>query len=212
LGNPVDEKVGIALLKRVAAKDRKAFEEFYYLYAEGFGRFLMKMLKQHEWVDEAVNDVMLTIWQSADHYEPERGRLSTWLFGIAHNKGLKLLERNGRHREESLEDYALEIDSDEGIAHDTYDSASPSSSSPERVVMGWELGDAMSWAFEKLSPDHQAVIELCFTEDFSYQEIAEIMGCPLNTVKTRLFHARKRLAEMLARRGFSLSDQVKMEI
>ena len=209
MGNPVDEKIGVALLKRVAAKDRKAFEEFYYLYAEGFGRFLMKMLKQHEWVDEAVNDVMLTIWQIADRYDPERGRLSTWLFGIAHNKGLKLLERNGRYREESIEDYPVEIDSDEEIA---YSSAIPSSSDPERTVMGWELGNAISWAFEKLSPDHQAVIELCFSEDFTYQEIADIMDCPLNTVKTRLFHARKRLAEMLARKGFSLSDQVKMEI
>jgi RNA polymerase sigma-70 factor, ECF subfamily len=212
LGNPVDEKVGIALLKRVVAKDRKAFEEFYYLYAEGFGRFLMKMLKQHEWVDEAVNDVMLTIWQIADRYDPERGRLSTWLFGIAHNKGLKLLERNRRYREESLEDYPVEIDRDEETVDSSYGSAIPSNSEPERVVMGWELGDAMSWAFEKLSPDHQAVIELCFSEDFTYQEIADIMDCPLNTMKTRLFHARKRLAEMLARKGFSLSDQVKMEI
>lgn len=212
MGNPVDETAGIALLQRIAAKDRKAFEEFYYLYAEGFGRFLMKMLKKHEWVDEAVNDLMLTIWQTADHYDPEKGRLSTWLFGIAHNKGLKQLERNRRYREESLEAHSVEIDSDEERGDGRYDSALPLCAEPERVVMGWELGDALSWAFEKLSPDHQAVIELCFTEDFTYQEIADIMGCPLNTVKTRLFHARKRLTEMLARKGFSLSDQVKMEI
>ncbi len=212
MSNPIDETVGIALLKRIAAKDRKAFEEFYYLYAEGFGRFLMKMLKQHEWVDEAVNDVMLTIWQTADRYDPERGRLSTWLFGIAHNKGLKLLERNRHYREESLEDYPVEIDGDDEAVGRAYSSAIPSNSEPESVVMGWELGDAMSWAFEKLSPDHQAVIELCFSEDFTYQEIADIMDCPLNTVKTRLFHARKRLAEMLARKGYSLSDQVKMTI
>ncbi len=212
MGDSVDEAVGIALLKRVATKDRKAFEEFYYLYAEGFGRFLMKMLKRSEWVDEAVNDVMLTIWQRADSYDPEKGRLSTWLFGIAHNKGLKLLECNGRYREESLEDYPIDIDGDEEIANGAYDTALPSSSEPERVVMGWELGDALSWAFAKLSPDHQAVIELCFSEDFTYQEIAVIMDCPLNTVKTRLFHARKRLADMLARKGFSLSDQVKMEL
>lgn len=211
-GNPVDNKIGVALLKRIAMKDRKAFEEFYYLYAENFGRFLMKILHNPEWVDEAVNDVMLTIWQSADRYDPERGKLSTWLFGIAHNKGLKLLERNGRHREEALEDYELELDSDEELTHDAYGVDTASSSEPERVVMGWELGDAMSWAFSKLSPDHQAVIELCFTEDFSYQEIAEIMECPINTVKTRLFHARKRLADMLARKGFALSDQIQVEI
>jgi RNA polymerase sigma-70 factor, ECF subfamily len=212
LGKLVDENVGISLLKRITEKDHKAFEEFYYLYAEGFGRFLMKMLKQHEWVDEAVNDVMLTIWQLADRYDPEKGRLSTWLFGIAHNKGLKILERNGRYREESLDDYAVEIDNNEDLVDGSYGSVTMSNSEPERVVMGWELGDAMSWAFDKLSHDHQTVIELCFTEDFTYLEIADIIDCPINTVKTRLFHARKRLAEMLARKGFSLSDQVKIEV
>jgi RNA polymerase sigma-70 factor, ECF subfamily len=212
LAKPVDDALGIALFKRIAVKDRKAFEEFYYLYAEGFGRFLMKMLKQQDWVDEAVNDVMLTIWQSAERYDPERGRLSTWLFGIAHNKGLKILERNGRHREESLEDYAGEVDSNGDDAPEHYHSAVSASSEPERVVMGWELGDAMTWAFSKLSADHLAVIDLCFGEDCSYQEIADIVGCPINTVKTRLFHARKHLAELLARKGFSLPEQGKVLI
>jgi RNA polymerase sigma-70 factor, ECF subfamily len=210
--NSVDETQGITLLKRIAAKDRKSFEEFYYLYAEGFGRFLMKMLKHHDWVDEAVNDVMLTVWQSAERYDPEKGRLSTWLFGIAHNKGLKMLERTGRRREESIDDYLGVIDGEDEEASTFFDTASPSASGPERVVMGWELGDAMTWAFSKLSADHLAVIELCFREDCSYQEIADIMGCPLNTVKTRLFHARKRLAELLARKGFALPEQGKVTV
>ncbi|MDD5633513.1 MAG: sigma factor-like helix-turn-helix DNA-binding protein, partial [Methylococcales bacterium] len=137
---------------------------------------------------------------------------STWLFGIAHNKGLKLLERNGRCREESLEDSAVEIDNNENMVDYTYGSFITANSEPERVVMGWELGDAMSWAFSKLSTDHLAVIELCFREDCSYQEIADIMDCPLNTVKTRLFHARKRLAELLARKGFTLPEQGKVTV
>jgi RNA polymerase sigma-70 factor, ECF subfamily len=207
LAKTVDEGQGKELLKRIAAKDRKAFEEFYFLYAEGFGRFLMKLLKQKEWVDEAVNDVMLAVWQSAEHYDPERGRLSTWLFGIAHNKGLKILERNGRRREEYLDDLLFEMDSDGDNDSAPYESVTRTSSEPERAVMGWELGDAMIWAFSKLSADHLVVIDLCFGEDYSYQEIADIVGCPLNTVKTRLFHARKRLAELLARKGFSLSEQ-----
>lgn len=212
MANPVDETLGIGLLKRIAAKDRKAFEEFYYLYAQGFGRFLMKMLKQRDWVDEAVNDVMLTVWQLAERYDPERGRLSTWLFGVAHNKGLKILERARRQQEDSLEEYPGEIDSEEEDASDAYDCAAPSASGPERVVMGWELADAMSWAFLKLSANHRSVIELCFTEDRSYQEIADIMGCPINTVKTRVFHARKRLAELLARKGFSPPERGKVAI
>lgn len=212
MAKTVDEAHGKELLKRITEKDRQAFEEFYYLYAEGFGRFLMKMLKKQDWVDEAVNDVMLTIWQSADRYEPERGRLSTWLFGIAHNKGLKILERLGRHREESLEDYPGEVDSDDFDDGGFNRAAAYPTSEPERLVMGWELGDAMSWAFSKLSVDHLTVIDLCFGEDYSYQEIAEIVGCPINTVKTRLFHARKNLAELLASKGFSLPEQGKVMV
>lgn len=209
---PVNDALGKALMQRIAAKDRKAFEEFYYLYAEGFGRFLMKILKQKEWVDEAVNDVMLTVWQSAERYDPEQGRLNTWLYGIAHNKALKILERLRRHKEEALDGNVHEIDSDEENDASAYHTESSPTSEPERVVMGWELGDAMSWAFSKLSSDHQTVIELCFTENCSYQEIADIMGCPINTVKTRLFHARKRIAELLAHKGFSLPTQGEVEI
>jgi RNA polymerase sigma-70 factor, ECF subfamily len=207
--NPGNDARGAALLKRIADKDQKAFEEFYYLYSGGFGAFLMKMLKRQEWVDEAVNDVMLSVWQLADRYDPERGRLSTWLFGIAHNKGLKVLERLGRQREVQLEEPEREPDRDAGEETGTYEMLGVATFGPERVVIGWELGDAMSWAFSRLSADHRAVLELCFCEDCSYQEIADIMDCPINTVKTRLFHARKRLGELLAGKGITLPEQGK---
>ena len=75
---------------------------------------------------------------------------------------------------------------------------------PERTVLGWELGQAMAWALDQLSPDHRAVIELTFGEERSYPEIAQILDCPLNTVKTRMFHARKKLAQLLAQRGHAV--------
>ena len=70
--------------------------------------------------------------------------------------------------------------------------------------MGRQIGEALEWALEQLSAEHRAVIELAFGEDCSYAEIAAIVECPVNTVKTRVFHARKRLAELLARRGRSM--------
>jgi RNA polymerase sigma-70 factor (ECF subfamily) len=206
LASSVDEKIGIDLIKRISAKDRKAFEEFYYLYAEGFGRFLMKMLKNPDWVDEAVNDVMLTVWQTAERYNADLGRLSTWLFGIAHNKGLKTLERYARNRDTVLSEFSVPDDDDETASEQIIDKAQPTHVGPEQTVMGWQLGEAMSWAFDRLSQDHQTVIELCFSEGFSYEEMATIMDCPVNTVKTRLFHARKRLSDMLARKGYHFAD------
>jgi DNA-directed RNA polymerase specialized sigma24 family protein len=67
--------------------------------------------------------------------------------------------------------------------------------------MHWDLSRLLVQALESLSPEHRAVVELTFYEGFSYQEIAAIMGCPVNTVKTRMFYARKRLVQVLAGLG-----------
>jgi RNA polymerase sigma-70 factor (ECF subfamily) len=197
------ERQNFVLLQRIANQDRKAFETLYFDYSPRIGKFLMKLLKNRDLVDEAVNDVMLAVWQNAGRYDPGQGKLSTWLFGIAHNKSLKILERQRRYqREEPLEsqlpsvtEYGQEEFSlPESMAVDT----------PERTVLGWEIGDNLLWAMEQLSVDHRAVIELAINERCSYQEIALITGCPVNTVKTRMFHARKHLMELLARRGFAV--------
>ena len=191
---------GKALMLKIAANDRKAFEAFYFLYAERIGGYLNKMLKRHDWVDEAVNDVMLAVWQSAERFDPDRGKISTWLFGIAHNKGLKFFERAGRRKEMQLVDNADEfLDGEEDESNDFEPVHAPSN--PEQQVMGWQLGEALTWALSMLSEDHRCVIELSFKNGCSYQEIAEVMGCPENTVKTRMFHARKHLAEHLTHKG-----------
>lgn len=196
----------LLLMRRIAGKDSKAFENLYYDYAPRIGKFLMKLLKCRELVDEAMNDVMLTIWQNAGRFDPEKGRLSTWLFGIAHNKGLKLLERQRRYRvEETLESGTsclIENEQDEPAA--LY--ALVDTDNPERIILGWEIGDNLLWALEQLTAEHRVVIELTFNEHCSYQEIAIITGCPVNTVKTRMFHARKKLAEFLALCGHSVGS------
>lgn len=201
-----EDSRGKQLMKKIAAKDRKAFEAFYYLYAERIGAYLTKMLQRHDWVDEAVNDVMLTVWQSAERFDPERGKLTTWLFGIAHNKGLKFLERSSRRKEVSLAENADEFIDDDMTESTAVGPEEQATTSPERQLMGWELGQALGWALSKLSDEHRCVIELCFNNGCSYQEIAEIMQCPENTVKTRMFHARKRLAEHLQRKGFNPAE------
>ncbi|MGH8615202.1 MAG: RNA polymerase sigma factor, partial [Gammaproteobacteria bacterium] len=65
-------------------------------------------------------------------------------------------------------------------------------------ILGWELGRELVAALERLSPKHRAVIELTFVEGLSYPQIASLAGCPENTVKTRMFHARRRLAQLLS--------------
>jgi len=196
--------VDLELMRAVAGKDRHAFKVLYERYAPRIGAYLMKLLKRPELVDEAVNDAMLAVWQYADRFDPEQGRLLTWLFGIAHNKGLKTLRSAGRSRAEVSFDLLSQTTLDEAEEREESPQAI-APHNPERTVLGWELGQAMAWALDQLSPDHRAVIELTFGEERSYPEIAEILDCPLNTVKTRMFHARKKLAQLLAQRGHAVS-------
>ncbi len=189
------------LIRAVARKDRQAFKQLYDHYAPRIGSYLLKFLKQPELVDEAVNDTMLAVWQNADRFDSAAGQLSTWLFGIAHHKGLKVLRQTGKFRADQSFDTLPPVVLDEAEdREDAPQAAAPHG--PEQTVMGWELGGVLKWALDQLSPEHRSVIELTFGEERSYPEIAEIVGCPLNTVKTRMFHARKKLAQLLARRGY----------
>ncbi|MEH6874880.1 MAG: sigma-70 family RNA polymerase sigma factor [Candidatus Competibacter sp.] len=191
----------LELMRAVASQNRNAFKTLYERYAPRLGSYLLKLLKQPERVDEAVNDVMLAVWQNADRFDPAQGRLLTWLFGIAHHKGLKALRHAGRSRAEVSFNALSPPDNDREEPKEALLAVEPHHHHPECTVMGWELGRALTWALDRLSPEHRAVIELTFGEERSYLEIAGIMDCPVNTVKTRMFHARKKLAHLLAQCG-----------
>ena len=188
----------LALIRAVAQRNRQAFEALYCRYAPRLGRYLSRLLRQRELVEEVLNDVMLVVWQSAARYDPASARLSTWLFGIAHHKALKALARRSRQSAEiPLESAGVDADDPDHPA------SAPCPHNPERIAMGRELGRALESALAALSAEHRAVIELAFGQDCSYEEIATITGCPVNTVKTRMFHARKRLAQLLAAQDYA---------
>jgi len=176
----------LVLIRRVAAKDRQAFETLYYRYAQRLYRYLSTLIRQRELVEEALNDTMLVVWQNASRFN-NASRLSTWMFGIAHNKALKALARSSNDVAD-----VPPATRDEWIDGDN----------PEGAMMRQELGKTLARAIETLSPEQRAVVELTYYHEHSYQEIAEITGCPVNTVKTRMFHARRRLAQLLAGLGW----------
>jgi RNA polymerase sigma-70 factor, ECF subfamily len=194
-----DQLLDLELIRAVAGRDRRAFERLYYRHSPLLGRYLMRLLREQEAVEEVLNDVMLVVWQSAARYDPAVARLSTWLFGIAHNKALKVFaRRRTASNEVQLEPLDVEADvetdaDDPGTGLDAHD--------PERTLAARQLGRLLASALEELSSEHRCVIELAFGEDYSYQEIATITDCPLNTVKTRMFYARKRLADILKKWG-----------
>jgi RNA polymerase sigma-70 factor (ECF subfamily) len=173
------------LMRRVATGDRQAFEMLYHRYAGPLAGYLTKLLRQREVVEEVLDDVMLVVWQNAARFDPT-SRFSTWLFGIAHHKAMKA---RGRSANKPLPLPPLQDDADSDQEN------------PERVLTEQERGRTFVQALESLSPEQRAVVELTFYHACSYQEIAEITGCPVNTVKTRMFHARRRLAQYLEALG-----------
>jgi RNA polymerase sigma-70 factor (ECF subfamily) len=177
----------VELIRDVAKGDRSAFETLYYRHAARLRRYLVTMLRQPEAVDETLNDVMFAIWRSAARFDPSIGRPTTWFLAIAHNKVLDVF---AQRRIRSAE-----------IAFDPLDVNPHDPDTPQRTLLARELGEFLSDALALLSVEHRTVIELAFGQDCSYQEIASIAGVPVNTVKTRMFHARRHLADILRRQG-----------
>jgi RNA polymerase sigma-70 factor (ECF subfamily) len=141
------------------------------------------MTRRPHLVEEIVNDTMLVVWFKANTFNL-RSKVSTWIIGIALRKSLKALER-----------------ADDAIAFDPDSVVSPAESGPEGQLLRQELRTRLIDALASLSPEHRAVIELTFFEGHTYREIAAIAGCPVNTVKTRMFYARRALKASLADRG-----------
>jgi RNA polymerase sigma factor (sigma-70 family) len=177
----------LTLLRRVATKDRKAFETLYHLYYRRLFGYLLKVTRRVELVEEVLNDVMLAIWKGAASFDG-RSRPSTWIFGIAYHKALKALARRP----------VAEVESDAEGGPEPVERDEPESLAARR-----ELAGVLGRALGSLSPEQRAVVELTYYYGLAYPEIAEIVGCPVNTVKTRMFHARRRLKELLPGMGVS---------
>jgi len=167
------------LLSRVSEGDLRAFEELYRAYHPRLKRFLANILRRPHLVDEVLNDTMMVVWRQPEKYNG-KSKVSTWIYAIAYRKALKALRR----RDEPIEDKTA----------DARPSADPG---PEQNVGQRQLQTLLLKAMGELSADHRAVVDLTYFHEIGYREIAELMDCPVDTVKTRMFHARRRLKAML---------------
>jgi RNA polymerase sigma-70 factor, ECF subfamily len=170
------------LLREVAAGDRTAFEVLYRRFYRRLYGFLARFLPERGQIEEVLDDVMLVVFRDAGRFEA-RSRVSTWIFGIAY--------RSAQHaRRPRAADARFEaIESEEALA--------VKAGAAEAGTPRFELRQLIDRALALLSPEQRLVVELTYFEDCSYQEIAAIADCPVGTVKTRMFHARKRLKEIL---------------
>ncbi len=162
-----------ALLAAVARRDRQAFTSLYRIYQPRLYGYVRRMVANVVIVEEIIDDVMFVVWTDAKKFRGGSA-VSSWIFGIAYRKALTALRKESRYQA------PLTNEVEEFAAKDA----------PVDL-------DLLRSGLAQLSADHRQVVELTYFCGYSYQEIAEIADCPVNTVKTRMFHARRRLKLLL---------------
>lgn len=172
------------LLERIAAADKPAMRELFTRHQVRVYRFVMLIVKDRCLAEEVVNSVFLDVWRHAGRFAA-RSTASTWILAIARHKAISAV----RPRPDAMIDY----EAAENVADPSDD--------PEIVVHKKIAGRLLRRCLEALSVDHREIIDLVYYHNKSVNEVAEIVGIPANTVKTRMFYARRRLAALLAAAG-----------
>lgn len=173
------------LIKRIARGDSLAMKSFYARHHVRLYRFLVRMTRREATAEELMNEVFLEVWRKAGGYEG-RSAVTTWMLSIAHHKAISALRKRG---EEALD----EDDNGSEMADEDDD--------PEVALQKQHKSKALRACMEKLSTEHRTIIDLVYYHDKSVAEASEVLGIPENTVKTRMFYARKRLAELMREAG-----------
>ena len=174
----------LELLRQIAQNDRKAIALLYQRHHLRLYRYLLRFVKNEAVAEELVNETFLIVWQSAGSFEG-RSQVSSWIISIGRNKAISLLRK--RSDAELDDDYASGLEDD--------------SDTPEVSALKQDKAAVMRACIDKLSDEHREVIDLVYYQEKAIKEIAIILDVPENTVKTRAFHARKKLSDLLRKSG-----------
>ena len=172
------------LIGRIASGDRLAMQVLFARHHVRVYRFVLRVVRDETKAEDLISEVFLDVWRQADRFEG-RSAVSTWLLAIARFKALSALRRRP---DEELDEEAAEAIEDP-------------SDNPEESLAKKDKSSVIRKCLEGLSADHREIIDLVYYHEKSVEEMAEIVGIPENTVKTRMFYARKKLAELLKAAG-----------
>jgi len=178
----------VALLRSISAGDKHAMQTLFACHNVRVFRFLLRFVADRAAAEDLVSEVFLDVWRQAGRFKG-RSQVTTWLLAIARYKALSTLQR--RSIEELGEDVAAAIE-------DPHDN-------PEVMNQNRQTSEILLNCLTQLSPAHREVIDLVYYHEKSIDQVAEITGIPPNTVKTRMFYARKRIAELMAAQGIDRS-------
>jgi RNA polymerase sigma-70 factor (ECF subfamily) len=175
-----------ALVALIAGRDKRALQTLYSRHHVRIFRFALRFLNDEAAAEDTVSEVFIDVWRQAERFEG-RSQVTTWLLAIARNKALSLLRRRSS---EELDDEVAEFIEDP-------------SDNPEAAMLKSQRASVLQDCLTQLSPAHREIVDLVYYHEKSVEEVAEIISVPANTVKTRMFYARKRIGELMAAKGIS---------
>jgi len=176
----VEASTDINLLNRIAAGDKLAMQALFARHRTGTYRWLLRMVHDEALAEDLLSEVFLDVWRQANRFEG-RSSVSTWLMSIAR---FKALSARRRKTEDELTEKI------EGTIADP-------ANDPEVALQEKNRSELLREALTRLSPEHREIIDLIYYHEKSSSECADILGIPAGTVKTRMFYARKKLAELV---------------
>ena len=172
-----------ALVAKIASGNRLAMQVLFARHHARIYRFVLRLLGSEALAEDVTSEVFLDVWRQAQRFEA-RSAVTTWLLAIARYKALDELRRRP---EPPSDEWSMD--------------ASDPADDPEATFAIKHRGEILRNCLTRLSPRHREIIDLVYYHEKSVQEAADILGVPGNTVKTRMFHARKKLSELLEARG-----------
>ena len=186
--------VDAPLVQRVQRGDQKAFEMLVVKYRRRIERLIARMLRDTDLVEDVAQETFIRAYKALPNFRGESA-FYTWLYRIAINTAKKTMMQ--LKRDPVITEAAMSNgtdDDDEGLR---LDHEMSDGETPESVLATRQIGNAVNLAIEALSEDLRQAITLREIEGLSYEEIAEMMNCPIGTVRSRIFRARESIAQKL---------------
>ncbi len=177
-----------ALIERIAKGDRDAMLVLFTGHQVRVFRFILRFIGDRTVAEDLTSEVFLDVWRQASQFEG-RSTVSTWMLAMARYKALALRRRRTEDQLDEEVIDAIEDDSD----------------NPEQAAEKKDRSEILRRCLGKLSADHREIVDLVYYHEKSVEEAAQILSIPENTVKTRLFHARKRLSVLAGEAGLDRS-------
>lgn len=175
------------LVQRIASADENALRVFFDLHGNSMLAYAIRLVNDQQLAEEIVQDSLVAIWKGARSYRAQSKEL-TWALGIVYHKSISALRKR---QDLQLEETTLD----------------PSEQSlPELQIDASERKQLLRQILCELPVDQKSILELVFYQHLSLEECAQVMNCPLGTVKSRLFTARDNLRKLLARHGYAMED------